>query len=108
MTTFFSFVGDLDDPGFLWDNPAKEKWSGNLPRQVAPPESFDSLGADVDFVWRMIREGRYDGRQLDWGSWGLKMTGAEILAYFANTGSDQKLSLLDKEKSYVLVVAENA
>ena len=108
MTTFFSFVGELDDPTFLWDNPAKAKWSGNLPRRVAPAEAFDSLGVDVRYVWRMIREGRHDGRQLDWGSWGLKMTGAEILAFFADTSANKTLSLLDKGKPYVLLVAENA
>jgi hypothetical protein len=72
------------------------------------PEQFHSLGVGVDFMQRMIKEQRYGARQLDWGAWGLKMTGAEIreLLIDADTAAET-FAALDPAKSYILIVAED-
>jgi hypothetical protein len=103
----WSYIGDLDDPDFSWDNPSDATTrGGNLPRRVTPRDTFQSLGVDVSWVMRAIKEGRYDGKQLDWGAWGLKMTGGEIQVLLPS--SIEILSALAPEKHYVLVVFEDA
>jgi hypothetical protein len=104
---YFSYIGDIDDPEFHWDKPADATSGGNLPRRVVP-EAFRSLGVGADFMRRMIKEQRYDARQLDWGAWGLKMTGAELreLLIDADTKADV-FAPLDAGKSYILIVAED-
>lgn len=103
---YFSYVGDIDDPEFHWEKPEDAPPGGNLPRRVVP-DDYASLGVGVKFMERMIREQRYGARQLDWGAWGLKMTGAELreLLVDADTKADV-FAALDAEKSYVLIVAE--
>jgi len=106
--SYFSFVGDFDDPEFHWDSPADATSGGNLPARVVPQPPWTSLGIGVDWVRKMIDEGRYEGRVLDWGAWGLKMTGGEIRALLTDPEDVETLSVLDPAKAYVLVVAENA
>jgi hypothetical protein len=107
MTWYFSFIGDLDDPGFFWDNPPDAAWNGNLPRRIVPAEKHLDIGASVFFVTEQIRSGAHEGRRLDWGAWGLKMTGSELAAHF---GPDHKyaaaIATLDPARCYVLVAAE--
>ena len=108
MGIHFSFIGDLDDPAFLWVNPDGAPSSGNLPRRLIPPEPYKSLGVGVSWVLQMIKEGRYDGRQLDWGAWGLKMTGREIRALLVDADTPAAMfSKLDDDKPYVLVAGED-
>jgi hypothetical protein len=104
---YFSYVGDIDDPDFRWDDAADAPSGGNLPRRVMP-EQFHSLGVGVDFMQRMIKEQRYGARQLDWGAWGLKMTGAEIRELLGGADTEAAaFAALDPAKSYVLIVAED-
>jgi hypothetical protein len=104
---YFSYVGDIDDPDFHWDTPEDAPSSGNLPRRVIP-EQFASLGVGVDFMRRMIQEQRYGARQLDWGAWGLKMTGAELRELLIDLDTKAEVfAPLDAAKSYVLIVAED-
>jgi hypothetical protein len=104
---YFSYVGDIDDPDFHWDKPEGAPSGGNLPRRVLPAE-FGNLGVGVPFMQRMMKEQRYEARQLDWGAWGLKMTGAELreLLIDADTNAET-FAVLDPAKSYVLIVAED-
>jgi hypothetical protein len=104
---YFSYVGDIDDPDFQWDKPEDAPSGGNLPRRVVP-EQFRSLGVGVGFMQQMVKEQRYEARQLDWGAWGLKMTGAELreLLIDADTNAET-FAVLDPAKSYVLIVAED-
>jgi hypothetical protein len=104
---YFSYIGDIDDPEFRWDKPEDAPSGGNLPRRVVP-ERFGSLGVGLPFMERMIREQRYDARKLDWGAWGLKMTGAELRALLIDADTKPEVfAALDPEKSYVLIVAED-
>ena len=104
---YFSYVGDIDDPDFHWDKPENAPSGGNLPRRVVP-EQFKSLGVGVDFMQRMIKEQRYNARQLDWGAWGLKMTGAELCELLIGADTTAAtFAALDPSKSYVLIVAED-
>ncbi len=104
---YFSYIGDIDDPEFHWDKPDDAPSGGNLPRRIVP-QQFQNLGVGVDFMRQMVKEQRYGARQLDWGAWGLKMTGAELreLLIDAETKAEV-LAPLDPEKSYVLIVAED-
>jgi hypothetical protein len=104
---YLSYVGDIDDPDFHWDDAENAPSGGNVPRRILPEQS-QTLGVGVDFMRRMIKEDRYGARQLDWGAWGLKMTGAEIreLLIDADTSADT-FAALDPAKSYVLIVAED-
>ena len=109
MGILFSYVGDLDDPDFHWERPGDATGS-NLPRRITPQDRwahFDALRVGLDWVLRMIAEGRYDGRQLDWGAWGLKMTGRELQALLTDPEDAELLAELDPATSYVLVVAED-
>jgi hypothetical protein len=106
MTSYFSYVGDIDDPEFHWDNPEDAPQGGNLPRRILPQDVWDGgLGVDVFWMMKAIKEGRYEGKQLDWGAWGLKLTGSQIRALLKN--EPEVLSALDEDKIYVLVAAEN-
>jgi hypothetical protein len=102
----WSYVGDLDDPQFAWDDPNRAPSSSNLPRRIVPSDTFKTLGVDALWMMQAIKEGRHVGKQLDWGAWGLKMTGAEIRALLPD--SNEILSVLEPEKPYVLVVFEDA
>jgi hypothetical protein len=107
MTWHFSYIGDLDDPKFAWDNP--DDWAyrtGNLPRRVVPPEPGESLGVDVSGVIRLTEAGPYEGKQIDWSAWGLKMTGAQLRAFLSGNTYADAIAALDPDRVYVLVVAE--
>ena len=105
----FSYVGDIDDPDFSWEAPP-DATSPRLPRRIAPRDRwahFEALHVGVSWVRRMIEEGRYEGRQLDWGAWGLKMNGHELQAILTHPEDAELVSDLDPTKAYVLVVAED-
>lgn len=72
MTLNFSYIGDLDDPGFDWDDPASASAAGNLPRRIVPAERHASLGVDSVMLKEAIESGGRDGKRLDWGAWGLR------------------------------------
>jgi hypothetical protein len=105
---YFSYVGDPDDPKFYWDRPDDQpSKGGNLPRRLVP-STFGSLGVGVGYMQRMMKEGRYGARQLDWGAWGLKMTGTELRDLLADAENNAEVfTKLDPDKTYVLIVAES-
>ncbi|WP_408591839.1 hypothetical protein [Novosphingobium sp.] len=107
MTWYFSYIGDLADPDFHWDNPADAPGHGNLPRQIVPAEKHLNVGISVSFVIREINSGARDGKRLDWGAWGLRIGGLQLAVLF---GSDHayasEIAALDPARDYVLVAGE--
>jgi len=122
MTSYFSYIGDLDgnnnngDRKFYWDPPDESYRNYNLPRRLIPAEAYEDLPVSVFYLMRLIEEKQYEGRQIDWGAWALKMTGAELKAFFAQESfkssldgsAAQAIATLDQDKFYVLVVGEQA
>ena len=110
MTSYFSYIGDFDDPTFHWDNPVDSPTTSNLPRRVLSDPPF--MGVSTLYMLQLISEGRRDCKQLDWGAWGLKMTGAELREFFISLSRRQEeidsLSVLDPGKTYVLVAGESS
>ena len=75
MTIHNVYVGDLADPNFRWEG---GDWDGNVPRPLGP--SF--AGGDFRMyaaVMHAIREGRYEGKQTDFGGWVAKVRRQHIL-----------------------------
>ena len=122
MTRYFSYIGDIDGSGdnsdkkFYWDPPDEIYRIGNLPSRLIPTEVYEDLPVSTSYVMRLIKEKRYEGRQIDWGAWALKMTGGELQTFFAQESFKssldesviQAIAALDHDKFYVLVVGEHA
>jgi hypothetical protein len=73
-------IGDIDDPEWSWEATG-DRWNGNLPKWLT-----SALPDPTDFApgWaiiRGIRNGKYQGGQIDWGSWAVKMRPKDILAF---------------------------
>jgi len=108
MTAYFSYVGDLDDPDFEWDDPALATHRHiNLPRRLVPSAPHESFGISILWLMREIEAGRLKGKQIDWGAWAARMTAAEIIALLgAENQYVSDLHRLDQNRQYVLVSAE--
>lgn len=108
MTHYFSYVGDLDDPDFAWDDPALATHRHiNLPRRLVPSEPHESLGISILWLMQEIESGRLDGKKVDWGAWAVRMTGAELIALLgAENRHGPELHRLDPNRQYVVVAAE--
>lgn len=100
MMKWFSYVGDLDDPNFSWDNPS------TLPRPIMSlgMRADYNLGISVFFVIDAIQQKRYDGKLLDWRAWGLKLSGGQICAMLPDL--ERFAVALDHWRNYVLVIAD--
>jgi len=72
MTQRWAYVGDLGAGGALdWggDN------SGNIPVGGRLPD----LGSDAFWaILRLADAGKYEGRQVDWGAWAIKVNGPQL------------------------------
>jgi hypothetical protein len=116
MTYYFSYIGDSEDPNFQWDQPLDAAYrTGNLPRRLIPIEAYYSLAIGVFGMIELIEAGRYDGKQIDWGAWAVKLSGEQLVALFkaqpALLGPDtllESITRLDPMRSYVIVAAEGA
>ncbi|MFN7779324.1 MAG: hypothetical protein ACK5RK_10670 [Betaproteobacteria bacterium] len=114
MTYYFSYIADAEDPKFQWNEPSDAAYRvGNLPRRVIPAEPHFSLAIGVVGMAKLIESGRYDGKQMDWGAWAIKLTGAQLVAFFeehpAFLGLDTSMESITKlhaERSYIIVAAE--
>jgi len=84
MTYYDVYIGYNDD-SFSWDN---GNWSGNIPRNGSAgfpvPAPFNVL---ID----KIQAGEYDGKQLDWGSWGAKVSKQQIVDFIKEYYNDDWL-----------------
>src|ERR1700674_2731718 len=62
-------------------------WNGNLPASESP--LFPPHGADpFSQLITRIKDGRFSGKQVDWGGWVAKVSKAEILRYIAEIYCD--------------------
>jgi len=84
MTYYDVYVG-LNDDTFKWEG---GNWSGNFPRNGSP-----KLPAKAPFMELMFRiaDGTYEGKQLDWGAYGAKVTKGQIFDFIQEFYDDQWL-----------------
>jgi hypothetical protein len=108
MTYYFSYIGDPEVPPFQWDEPDAARYRiGNLPQRVLPQPRTASLGIAMFEVMRLTEEGVYEGRQIDWGAWALRMTGRQLRDFFADHPENSRLvATLESDRVYLLVAAE--
>jgi hypothetical protein len=106
MPICFSYIGDPDAPPFQWEPEDERYRTGNLPKRILPAAGAD-LGVTAWDLARLAKEGVYEGSQIDWGAWAVKMTGNQIRTFFANSAVEQNLLAdLEPERIYLLVAAE--
>jgi len=112
MTAYFSYIGSMTGKtaqgrDFEWDNPPASNSASNLPPRLVPADKLYDIGVSTLWAMKQIEQGRYEGQQLDWGAWGLKMTGAELRALFgADNEYTVELAALQADESYILVAGE--
>jgi hypothetical protein len=118
------YLGRLDDPSFSWD---EGDWNGNIPIRRSPFFPLAGLGYAAPFrVIHRIEEGKYDGKQTDWGGWVARVTRMEVIElirdlhvgnglYTSDTSPHLKQELrdllryvltLDPEETIALVASE--
>lgn len=73
------YIGRLDsveNGTFKWDG---GDYSGNTPNRISPyfPYGYETIKQ----IWKIIDSGQYDGKQLDWGAWGVKMDKQSLLMF---------------------------
>ena len=109
------FIGYLDDPDFHWDG---GDWNGNIPHRKSP--FFPNASQSFSAVIKKIKEGKFEGKKVDWGGFVAKLTTDEIEQFLdeqnqndanewtQNTIKEIKefLHTLDKNKQYALVACE--
>ena len=101
LTIHFAYIGALTGGDFDWEK-GSPGLTSNMPPRLVPREKGRNLGVALQWVWDQMRSGTYEGKQLDWGAWGLKMTGAQLRGALGTTALEE---LLDSEV-YVLVAGE--
>jgi len=72
MTQRWAYIGDLGKDGALdWGG----DYNGNIPQGGRLPD----LGSNAFWaIFGLARDGAYDGRQLDWGAWAIKVNGPQL------------------------------
>ncbi len=56
---------------------------------------------------KLAQDGVYEGRQIEWGAWALRMTGRQVQAFFTTDAERNRLlAERDPERTYLLVAAE--
>ncbi len=100
MPQTWSYLAALGKDGALdWGG----DWSGN-----APASGYILADFDDSAIWREIvggiREGRYNGRQTDWGTHAIKVNGPQLLALLTHCFPDAEIAsqrtLLGKYVAY--------
>jgi hypothetical protein len=121
MPGYFSYIAKLDSPGFSWDETPSDRFpSGNTPGPVIIPAGFSlGLGFAPEAIDHWVKKNGWEGKQLDWGAWGVIVRKADIEAIWKvekeKRWTDQQewlkiwdqIEMLDDDQRYVLVVAEN-
>lgn len=107
-----AFIGDLDEPGFDYDD---GDWNGNVPklkREPLPNSSTTTKNA-FSFVIESIVDEKIIGKQTDWGTTVSPLYPKEIYNVFKSYYSpnelrrlENRLNSLDQEKKYGLVACE--
>ena len=122
MASYFSYVGRLDSPGFFWDDiPDVQFRLGNTPARIMPTE-WGGLGFAPGLINRWTKEHGLNGKQIDWGAWGMIVRKSDMEAIWKEQKDpkqrpwqDEKewqsiweqIEKLQDDGTYVLVVAEN-
>lgn len=82
MTQRWAYVGDLGKDGALdWGG----DYNGNIPTSGRLPD----LGSDAFWaILGLVRDGAYEGRQVDWGAWAIKVNGPQLRQVLASIYGD--------------------
>ena len=119
MTDVDVYIGYLDSPdngNFKWEG---GDWSGNIPCRISPPKYFPCASDAFRKILDMTDSSEWDGKQLDWGAWGVKMHKQELMAFIKDCEKRNKLEWikyddirnfvkceLDDDTTYILVGLE--
>ena len=118
MPGYFSYIGELDCPGFFWNEIPEDKGrTGNTPDRIIPKGFSLGLGFGPGVVEHWKKKACLEGKQLDWGAWGIKVRKSDLEMIW----KDQKdttaqmewlkywdeIQALRDDETYVLIVAEN-
>jgi len=110
LTRWHSYIGAFDDAEFQWDRPADasvRQQAAALPRRLIPREHLESLGVSVFVLMEQSRNGVPECKKLDWGAWGWKLTGQDLMEFFGPRHRHAAaIAALEPDRHYVLVAAE--
>ena len=96
MPRYFSYIGRLDSPDFFWSDIPDDKFRrGNTPKRIIPVGFSLGLGFAPETVTEWGEKQGFEGKQLDWGGWGMIMSKADLEVLW-NTQKDR-----DEEKSWL-------
>jgi hypothetical protein len=112
MTYCSTYIGDLDDPKFSWE---EGDWNGNIPRGLG--ESFPGYLEHYNAQFkRWVVEADVTWKQTDYGGWVAKVDKQQLLDFITYCyGTDPKgrvqeliqfVNGLDDNKIYGLVAEE--
>lgn len=82
MSVFKTYIGDLEDPVFVWNPDERAYNKGNAPRPVSP--LFPTLRGVESIGFHLvckIATGEFSGKQVDSGCWVAKATKAQIINF---------------------------
>lgn len=109
MTYCSTYIGDLEDPSFKWDD---GDWNGNIPRSIGPdfppePEHYNGR------FHSWVSETGVICKQTDFDGWVARVNKQQILSYIKYCyGADKKaeveklikfVNTLDESRQYGLV-----
>lgn len=75
-----AYIGNLDDPCFSWDTPAKGSET-NSPRSLGP--DFINAREACSLMWEKGREQVYESKDTDWGTSVCRVTKKQLLEFIA-------------------------
>jgi len=115
---YFSYIGKLDCAGFFWNDIPEDKYrSGNTPDRIVPKEFSLGLGFAPGVVEHWRKKAGLEGKQLDWGAWGLIVRKSDMLMIWQEEKDTTikeewqrywvEIQSLQDDETYVLIVAEN-
>ncbi|MDR3563321.1 MAG: hypothetical protein P4N59_18065 [Negativicutes bacterium] len=80
MSIFKVYIGDLDDPEFLWDQSRRASQINPAPRPLSPAMPLTDGYLAFSLVCK-IGSGEFEGRQVTSGCWVAKVTRAQIVSF---------------------------
>lgn len=109
MTVYFSYISDLNDPDFRWDDPPSSASASNLPRRLVPADPLEDIGVSTSWMTNRAEANPQHCKRLDWGAWGMVLTGAALAEMFGSAHRHlDAISALDRDTAFVLVAGEVA
>jgi hypothetical protein len=95
MTSFNTYIGDLDDPTFKWEG---GNWDGNIPAGLSPSFPPYKGFSYVDLFLKWVVASGCEYKQTDWGAWVAKVTKKQIQEFISVCyGADE--SYTNEEKA---------